>query len=104
MYIELADRREPDMDELVPRVADGLVEMGFIERPEQVRFATKRTIEHAYVIYDHAYYEAVDTVQAFLKERDILSTGRYGGWNYSSMEDALLFGRDAARLAGELLK
>jgi protoporphyrinogen oxidase len=103
MYIELADRREPDMDELVPRVADGLVEMGFIERAEQMRFATKRTIEHAYVIYDHAYYDAVDVVHAFLKERDILSTGRYGGWNYSSMEDALLFGRDAARLAGELL-
>ncbi len=26
----------------------------------------------------------------------ILSAGRYGGWNYSSMEDALRFGRDAA--------
>ena len=103
MYIELADRREPDMKALVPQVADGLVEMGFIDRPDQLRFAEKRKIEHAYVIYDHAYYQAVDTVHAYLKDRDILSTGRYGGWNYSSMEDALLFGRDAARRAGELL-
>lgn len=104
MYIELADRREPDMGSLLPEVAAGLVEMGFIERADQIRFALKRTIEHAYVIYDHAYYASVDAVQAFLKERDILSTGRYGGWNYSSMEDALLFGRDAARMAQELLK
>lgn len=103
MYIELADREEPDLEVLVPRVAEHLTEMGFIGAPSQLRFATKRTIEHAYVIYDHAYYEAVDTVHGFLKERDILSTGRYGGWNYSSMEDALLFGRDAARQAGDLL-
>ena len=104
MYIELADRREPDLEVLVPQVAEHLVEMGFIRAPEQLRFATKRTIEHAYVIYDHAYYEAVETVHRFLKERDILSTGRYGGWNYSSMEDALLFGRDAASQAGDLLR
>jgi protoporphyrinogen oxidase len=104
MYIELADRRPPELDRLVPEVASGLVEMGFIERPDQVRFAAHRTIEHAYVIYDHAYYASLEAVQAYLKERDILSTGRYGGWNYSSMEDALLYGRDAARRAGEILR
>lgn len=104
MYIELTDRREPDMAQLLPSVAASLTEMGFIENPRQVLFAKKRTIDHAYVIYDHAYYASVDTVQSFLKDRDILSTGRYGGWNYSSMEDALLFGRDAARLAGERLR
>jgi protoporphyrinogen oxidase len=104
MYIELADRRSPELDRLVPEVASGLVEMGFIDRPDQVRFAMHRTIEHAYVIYDHAYYASLEAVQAYLKERDILSTGRYGGWNYSSMEDALLYGRDAARRAGEILR
>ncbi|MFW5740090.1 MAG: protoporphyrinogen/coproporphyrinogen oxidase [Myxococcota bacterium] len=103
MYIELADRRPPDMDSLVPAVARHLVEMGFIHEPDQMRFALHRTIEHAYVIYDHAYYEAVDIVHGYLKERDILSTGRYGGWNYSSMEDALLFGRDVASRARDLL-
>jgi protoporphyrinogen oxidase len=102
MYIELADRREPDMGDVVPRVAEGLVQMGFIEHPSQVLFAKKRTIEHAYVVFDHAYFESVDKVQSFLKDRDILSTGRYGGWNYSSMEDALLFGREAALRVGEL--
>ena len=29
----------------------------------------------------------------------IISNGRYGGWNYSSMGDALRFGRDAAQQA-----
>ena len=37
----------------------------------------------------------------FLEENDILSRGRYGKWEYSAMEDALLAGRDAARIAQE---
>ncbi len=104
MYIELADRRKPDLDVLVPQVAAHLVEMGFIGKPGDLRFANLSTIDHAYVIYDHAYYDSVDVVQRYLKDRDILSTGRYGGWNYSSMEDAIMFGRDAARSAGDLLR
>jgi len=84
-------------------VAAGLVEMGFIDQPNQVLFAEHRTIEHAYVIFDHAYYASVDSVHGFLKDQDILSTGRYGGWNYSSMEDALLFGQAAAHWARKSL-
>jgi hypothetical protein len=41
-------------------------------------------------------------VRPFLEEQGICLRGRYGAWNYSSMEDALLFGRDAARAAAEL--
>ena len=103
LYIELADRRAPDMSRLVPEVTAGLVELGFIDHPTQVLFALERTIEHAYVIYDHAYYASVETVQAFLKERNILSIGRYGGWNYSSMEDALLYGCSAANTVAAML-
>ncbi len=55
------------------------------------------------MIFDHDYYAALATVRAFLEENRLISTGRYGGWNYSSMEDAILFGRDAAKLALELL-
>jgi hypothetical protein len=39
-----------------------------------------------------------------LTEQRIISSGRYGAWNYSSMEDALLMGRSAARDAGALLQ
>jgi hypothetical protein len=38
-----------------------------------------------------------------LKQQGVVSSGRYGAWNYSSMEDALLMGRDAARRAQALL-
>ena len=96
LYVELADRAEPDLDALLPAVAAGLVDMGLIDAPSEIAFARLRRIDHAYVIFDHAYYGALAAIRPFLAEAGILSTGRYGGWNYSAMEDALHFGRDAA--------
>ncbi|MDC0749513.1 protoporphyrinogen/coproporphyrinogen oxidase [Polyangium mundeleinium] len=96
LYVELADRSEPDLPALLPRVAEGLTEMRLIDSPKQIRFARVRRIDHAYVIFDHAYFESLEVVLPFLEENGIVTAGRYGGWNYSSMEDALRFGRDAA--------
>jgi protoporphyrinogen oxidase len=62
-----------------------------------------RRIDYAYVIYDHQYRAALDVIEPFLKAERILSTGRYGAWNYSSMEDALLMGQHAADTAIGLL-
>lgn len=103
LYVELVDRREPDLGALLPEVADALVEMGFIERREAIVFARVRRIDFAYVIFDHEHYPALEAVKEWLAEQRIISTGRYGGWNYSSMGDALAFGRDAAGEAEALL-
>ncbi|MCC6556511.1 MAG: FAD-dependent oxidoreductase [Polyangiaceae bacterium] len=103
LYVELADRGEPDLRALLPEVTRGLIEMGLIEGPDLVRFARVRRIDHAYVIFDHACFPSLEVVRPFLAGARILSSGRYGGWNYSSMEDALRFGRDAAREAEALL-
>ena len=103
LYVELASRDEPDLATLVPEVARGLVEMGLIHDVSAVRFARLRRIDHAYVIFDHAYFASLATIRPFLADARILSTGRYGGWNYSSMEDAIHFGRDAAKAARTLV-
>ncbi|MEQ9317943.1 MAG: NAD(P)-binding protein [Polyangiaceae bacterium] len=103
LYVELVDRREPDLNELLPEVAAALIEMGLIARPEAIVFARVRRIDHAYVIFDHDHYPALEAVQEFLTSHRILSAGRYGGWNYSSMGDALAFGRQAAERAAGML-
>lgn len=97
LYIELASREAPDMDTLLPRVAAGLVEMDLIDSPDDIAFARARHLPRAYVIYDHAYADALAAIHPFLLENDIVSCGRYGAWEYSAMEDALLAGRDVAR-------
>lgn len=103
LYVELADREAPDLTKLLPRVAQGLTEMGLIRGPEAIAFARVRKIDYAYVIFDHAYFDALAVVKPFLAEQNIVLAGRYGDWNYSSMEDALLFGQDAATRARELI-
>lgn len=102
LYVELASRDKPDMSTLLPEVAKGLIEMRIIDKPSDILFAEPRRIDHAYVVYDHDYYQALAVIQPFLEEQAIVSAGRYGGWNYSSMEDALMFGRDAAKRAREI--
>jgi YD repeat-containing protein len=104
LYVELVDRAEPDLGTLLPRVAEHLVEMRVIASARDIAFARARKMDYAYVVFDHDYYASVSTTQQYLGEHAIVSTGRYGGWNYSSMEDALLFGRDAARRAVDLMR
>ncbi|MDX2051089.1 MAG: FAD-dependent oxidoreductase [Polyangiaceae bacterium] len=99
LYVELASRDAPSLEQTLPEVVAGLLELGFIANPEAVAFARIRRIDYAYVIYDHAYREALTTITHFLAQERLLSAGRYGGWNYSSMEDALIFGQGAAESA-----
>lgn len=95
LYVELVDRAPPDLAELLPRVFSSLMEMQVLRSTSDVKFARLRHIEHAYVIFDHAYYASTRRAHAFLNEYGVVSTGRYGEWTYSSMEDALLAGRRA---------
>ncbi|MBN1609348.1 MAG: NAD(P)-binding protein [Polyangiaceae bacterium] len=104
LYVELASRAPPDLSRLMPEVETGLLEMGLLAKRGDIAFARVRKLDYAYVIFDHGYFDATQTVHSFLHEHGIVSTGRYGGWNYSSMEEALLFGQTAAAFAEEALK
>ena len=99
LYVELADRSPPVLDRLLPEVARGLIEMGVIDSPDEIEFARARHIDYAYVIFDHDYFAALDVIRPFLEASRIISSGRYGDWNYSSMEDAISFGKSAAARA-----
>jgi protoporphyrinogen oxidase len=39
----------------------------------------------------------VDLVRSYARERGIITIGRYGSWEYSGMEDAILQGKCAAQ-------
>lgn len=101
LYIEMSDRDTP-LDDLRETIGEGLCAMGLIDDPARILFMHERVIENAYVIYDFDYHASRDAVHAHLAGLGIQSIGRYGDWNYSSMEDALLDGRRAAaRLSQE---
>lgn len=99
LYVELGARTLESEHDALAAVLPGLLEMGVIASPRDIAFARLRRIDPAYVIYDHAYESALRVIRPFLEEARIVSTGRYGAWNYSSMEDALQMGSDAAEQA-----
>ena len=104
LYVELCDRRAPNPERALAGIIPGLRELGLLKSERDIEFWRLRSIDYAYVIYDHHYRAALDVIEPFLVEQRIISSGRYGSWNYSSMEDALLMGRSAARDAALLVE
>ena len=104
LYVELCDRRAPNPERALAGIIPGLRELGLLKGERDIELWRLRRIDYAYVIYDHHYRAALDVIEPFLAQQRIISSGRYGGWNYSSMEDALLMGRRAARDAAMLVE
>ncbi len=96
-YVEFSAAGPLDAATARGRAVAALAELGLVASTDDVLFAEVRTIPHAYVIYDHRYGPARRAILSWLAERDIVTAGRYGRWEYSSMEDALLAGRECAR-------
>jgi len=104
LYVELVERRGASAERALEECLPGLMELGLLRGARDVELCRLRTIDPAYVIYDHDYRPALDVIEAFLTEQRIIPCGRYGAWNYSSMEDALLMGRAAAERAETMLQ
>lgn len=96
-YVEYSHHGERTPEACEAAAIEDLLRAQMIHRAEDVRFARATVIPHAYVLYDAGYGQAKDTLVRFLDEAGIVLAGRYGQWEYSSMEDAILSGRAAAR-------
>jgi protoporphyrinogen oxidase len=55
-------------------------------------------ISHAYVIYDQWRDKNLNTLLNELQKEHVYSIGRYGAWKYSSMQEAVLDGKNTAEL------
>jgi protoporphyrinogen oxidase len=96
-YVEIAYRKEwnVDKEELVAKAIHEMVEIGLIRKLEDIIIKDVADLECAYVIYDENHAESRRTIKDHLAGLRIASIGRYGNWEYSGMEEALMQGRDA---------
>ena len=75
---------------------EGLKEMGFLRSRRDIAAEWLLDIPYAYVTHDAHHGRATRTIHRYLQRHGIHSVGRYGRWEYSSMEDALVGGRETA--------
>jgi protoporphyrinogen oxidase len=55
-----------------------------------------RLLNCGYVIYDSNREDALKNIIKFLRSNNIWTIGRYGSWEYSNMEDAIIYGKNVA--------
>lgn len=96
-YVEYSHHGELSPATAEKYAVEDLVRSQMIHSADDVLFSQAREIPHAYVLYDDAYGPAKAEILRFLEHAGILIAGRYGQWEYSSMEDAILAGRACAR-------
>jgi protoporphyrinogen oxidase len=104
MYVEVSyrpgtePRTDAARDTLFRDIRRGLLAAKILRTSDTFPVLHFAPLRYAYVIYDQNRTAALSTIFQWLKQNAAaLSIGRYGGWKYSFMEEAILDGRRAAR-------
>lgn len=84
-------------EEAVEQIIGGLGRCGILQEDDELLARDVQRIPFAYVIHDEARRRVLPWILETLEGIGIHSIGRYGGWGYSGMEEALLDGRRTAR-------
>lgn len=83
-------------DEISERSVDILKRIRIIDRSASEIETIWKSLECGYVIYDNLRSRSLDIILSVLRRNNIRSIGRYGSWEYSNMEDAVLHGKRTA--------
>jgi protoporphyrinogen oxidase len=98
-YVEMSGGVSAWLDRpqaLRERVLADLRRVRVLSDKDELVFASLSEIPSAYVIFDRNYERCRQLILDFLAEHRVLTAGRWGGWGYGGMEDALLDGQRAA--------
>jgi protoporphyrinogen oxidase len=86
----------PTPAESAAQTRRALIAAGLLASERDVVLEQVLDIPEAYVVFDRARREALPALLRWYVERGVLPLGRYGAWDYLSMEDCLRHGRQAA--------
>jgi protoporphyrinogen oxidase len=99
LYIEISysDHVKPlDKTRAVEKVKQDLIKSRILNETDQILAEKYFDIKCAYVIYDKNRSKIVNQIKNFLNQNEIYTIGRYGSWEYSGMEDAIIQGKNIA--------
>ncbi|MBU4477884.1 MAG: hypothetical protein KKH34_02170, partial [Candidatus Omnitrophica bacterium] len=96
LYVELSYseyRPLRDKQNVEKRIHADLLKAGILRKTDKIVARHINDIKYAYVIYDRNYRVSIKIISDFLFENNIIAAGRFGRWNYMSMEDVILEGK-----------
>lgn len=98
LYTEVAysKNRPINKSKIVLRIIKDLGACGILGKKNKVSVLDINDIKYGYPIYDKYYFQATTIIKEFLLRNNIFACGRYGSWQYMSMEDAILDGKKIA--------
>jgi protoporphyrinogen oxidase len=98
MYIEITypPGRKPDVEEAYRQSLAGLERCGILRPGDRILTRLDLDIQSAYVVFDEHRQTHLQSLIDYLESRDIYTAGRYGQWDYYSMEDSIRSGKTAA--------
>ncbi|MFA5778929.1 MAG: FAD-dependent oxidoreductase [Elusimicrobiota bacterium] len=98
MYIEISYRnRKISKEKMLKKTICELKSAGVLKPSDKIISECILDIPYAYVIYDKNRNTALKIIRNYLRKNFIFSIGRFGGWQYSTMEDAILEGREITK-------
>lgn len=98
MYVEIAYQpgHPPDDTKTMKVVLQGLRHCGLLRPGDEIVTRNILHIPVAYVTYDENRTHSTEALLRFLDSQQVYSIGRFGGWKYSYMEEAILEGKSTA--------
>jgi protoporphyrinogen oxidase len=105
MYIEIthASGEKMNVEACVQRSIQDLEKCSIMRKGDRILTRQILDIEFAYVLFDEHRHSHLQNLIDYLESRDIYTAGRYGRWEYFSMEDSILSGKSIAEaVAGKL--
>ena len=98
MYIEITHppQLKMNVEECVERSIQDLQKCGILRKGDRILTRQILDIPYAYIIFDEHRQAHLQNLIEYLESRDIYTAGRYGRWEYFSMEDSILSGKSAA--------
>ncbi|HEY5040277.1 MAG TPA: FAD-dependent oxidoreductase [bacterium] len=90
LYVEFSYRgQRPAPKTLGAHALRKLRDLGWVQSEKQVTTRVDLNLPGAYVLYDEWRDETVAKLLTFYEKRGVYSVGRYGKWEYGSMESAI---------------
>ncbi len=79
------------------KIIKDLIKIGILRNKRDIKIIYPMILKDAYVIYNKEREQIVSEIKERLKKSGIYLAGRWGNWEYSSMEDAILEGFEVAK-------